>query len=157
MTVQRLFEGKDDYEKESNQLNNQKMGVETSKKAWQDAIAVVEGHREKMKRGFIRVDYKAVDAQKKYYEGLVKVEDANIEKINIQIASLDNKYNRRNSQYRRIKNEERYLNIAMVGFLVFAIILVLVPSFGSGLSFVLFSISILLLIWRVALHGQEVV
>ena len=118
MTVQRLFEGKGDYEKESKRLNQEKEDAEKDKETNTRALTALHTSWTRYQNPK-KEEYKN---QTQKLKTRIKAQDVVIEKINTQISSLDNRYNRKITQYRSIKIKERRLNIVMVSFIVSAII-----------------------------------
>ena len=72
------------------------------------------------------------------------------ETLTTNIYSLTGKYRKGRNAHTRIKELERFLNVAMAALMVIAIrVLLLLPtSYGRGLSIIIFSTSIIPLIGR---------
>jgi lipopolysaccharide export LptBFGC system permease protein LptF len=161
MTVQRLFEGKDDYELESSRLNKQKKYVEVDKQTAKNELKTLETHLERLdddrflNKQQIEEIKKQIESKMQIWKAVIEDKSLKIAEVNAKIELLDNSYKRRSDYHRSIKETERFLNVVMVGLMGLSIIVVLV-DYERTISVIFFSISIILLIVRVCFHGEEV-
>jgi hypothetical protein len=161
MTVQRLFEGKDDYELESSRLNKQKKYVEVDKQTAKNELKTLETHLERLdddrflNKQQIEEIKKQFESKMQIWKAVIEDKSLKIAEVNAKIELLDNSYKRRSDYHRSIKETERFLNVVMVGLMGLSIIVVLV-DYERTISVIFFSIGIILLIVRVCFHGEEV-
>lgn len=109
------------------------------------------------------------ETERDYIHEEIKMIDAEIEPITQDLSSLAIKYKQTLGRYTDLTFEEGFITIAMIAMIVASIIAILTtsiidlhpspdifPSIAQVFSVVLFSIGIILLVWRVYLHGRDI-
>ena len=170
MTVQRLFEWRERFEEKSSRLIQLRENAIKDKEALQDEL----DRHEKSWKGTIELspsfstnpDYtKPYEDEMKRLQGLIRMKDDEINRRIDDLYSLTGKYRENRDLYKSLRTRERNLNTVMIILLVASIIIILVgsvidiqplTSVISIISVIIFSVGIILLIFRVYLHGQEI-
>lgn len=106
------------------------------------------------------------ETERDYIHEEIKMIDAEIEPITQDLSSL--KYKQTLGRYTDLSTEEGFITIAMIAMIVASIIAILAasidlhplldifPPIVQVFSVVLFSIGIILPVWRVYLHGRDI-
>lgn len=107
------------------------------------------------------------ETERDYIHEEIKMIDAEIEPITQDLSSL--KYKQTLGRYTDLSTEEGFITIAMIAMIVASIMAILAasiidlhplldifPPIVQVFSVVLFSIGIILPVWRVYLHGRDI-